>query len=58
MEKLRIWLGSVIMALGVFIMPKDLRSFYIMVFDGLEETLKQRNERLTELNREYYRGNN
>lgn len=58
MEKLRTWVGSAIMAFGVWIMPSDLRSFYIMVFDGIKKGLKERNEQLAEINREYYRGNN
>jgi hypothetical protein len=58
MEKLRIWLGSALMSSGVFILPKELRSFYILVFAELERGLEARNAQLMEKNREYYRGNN
>jgi len=58
MEKLRIWLGSALMSSGVFILPKELRSFYIIVFAELERGLEARNAQLMEKNREYYRGNN
>lgn len=58
MEKLRTYVGSFFMSIGVFIMPPDLRSLYIMIFAEVEKGLKERNAQLIEMNREYYRGNN
>lgn len=58
MEKLRTQLGSFFMSFGVCILPKELRSFYIIVFTELERGLEARNAQLAEIIREYYRGNN
>ena len=58
MEKLRTRLGSFFMSFGVFILPKELRSFYTIVFAELERGLEARHTQLAEINREYYRGNN
>lgn len=58
MEKLRTWIGSLLMSAGVSIMPERLRSLYIMIFAEVEKGLKEHNNKLTEMNREYYRGNN
>lgn len=58
MEKLRAWIGTFFISLGVSIMPRKLGSFYTMVFTEVEKGLREHNNRLVEMNREYYRGNN
>lgn len=58
MEKLRTWVGSLFIAVGVWILPKETSDLFIMVIKELNKGMAQLNEKLQEQRREYYRGNN